>query len=218
MSKGLQYSGHSYPHWPKKVTISSGSPQKTSSPRLMMAILLNTWYTRDGWDEGIKTQVPKLDKKSNLFSVCHSCKDDIKRLFMANTNRGNMFVSVFHPVKTGNPPWRALNGADGWLLWRFCSSWPAGPAAPRSDWLSCCPGRWWAHPAGSPLQWHHRWRTFPFFCKLETFYFLLSVTCGRLDGAAASPAKISEFSFFKLIVLIRTIKRLPLYFLREEWN
>lgn len=43
MSKGLQYSGHSYPHWLKKVTISSGFPQKASSPRLMMAILLNTW-------------------------------------------------------------------------------------------------------------------------------------------------------------------------------
>lgn len=43
MSKGLQYSGHSYPHPLKKSTISPGCPQKTNSPRLIIAIRLKTW-------------------------------------------------------------------------------------------------------------------------------------------------------------------------------
>lgn len=48
-------------------------------------------------------------------------------------------------------------------------------------------------------------------------YFLLSGTCRALRGANLTYEDKSVL-FFKLITLIRTIKRLPLCIMKAEWN
>lgn len=109
MSKGLQYSGHSYPHWLKKSTISSGCPQNTNSPRLMMAILLNNWGTNTHPQFNFYQQIPinwttlssvLVEKKIVTFKeisvICHflSFLQFISKHTLKSSERGWWMVTM----------------------------------------------------------------------------------------------------------------------------
>ena len=93
--------------------------------------------------------------KSMITETKNFCSVHMNMCCIVILKRKFPSLFLFSWVSPKHSPWRAQIAVGGWLLWRYGSCWPALPAAPRSDWPSCCPGLWSARPIGPPLQWHH---------------------------------------------------------------